>query len=372
MTKSTAFSSLLQTVFSREQIADLLAEIEYIDVARKFTAYDLFLFLAEAALQPWSGYRDAEPRLAASGLKSVDHSTLSKKAKDVPFELFKRLFQSALSLCSRPVRRRLNLLKELLLLDSTQITTGKSRLPWAPLSGGKAGVKLHVSLLADGNRLHQVEETDANTHDSQLASTLSHPDFILVADRAYSKHKRFGDFEKTEKRQLFVIRLRDTTRFQDVVVRERKQPFGGSVEQDFICRIGQTYSLTEHRFRVVELTDLQRKPVILATNLHWHSPKRIAEIYKTRWQIEVFFRWIRQHLNVSRLFGKTQNAVYGQLYSALLVYVLLKFWFEQGNRVVHASARLSLAQFDRLFKLKRLPMEWILYFSSQISFPENS
>ncbi|GGO05152.1 IS4 family transposase [Saccharibacillus kuerlensis] len=372
MTKSTTFSSVLQTVFPREQIEELLAEIGYVDVARKFTGYDLFLFLAEAALQQWKGYRDAEPRLAASGLKSVDHSTLSKKAKDVPFELFKRLFQMALSRCSRPVRRHLNLPKELLLLDSTQIVTGKSRLPWAPLSGEKSGVKLHVSLLADGNRLHQVEETDAKTHDSQLASTLSHPDFILVADRAYSKHKRFDDYEKADKRQLFVIRLRDTTRFQDVVIRERKQPFGGSVEQDFTCRIGQTYSLTEHRFRVVELTDPQGKPVVLATNLHWHSPERIAEIYKARWQIEVFFHWIKQHLNVSRLFGTTPNAVYGQLYMALFVYVLLKFWFEQGNRTVHLSARLSLAEFDRLFKLNCLPVEWIFYFSNQISFPENS
>ncbi|WP_026293612.1 DUF4372 domain-containing protein, partial [Saccharibacillus kuerlensis] len=67
MTKSTTFSSVLQTVFPREQIEELLAEIGYVDVARKFTGYDLFLFLAEAALQQWKGYRDAEPRLAASG-----------------------------------------------------------------------------------------------------------------------------------------------------------------------------------------------------------------------------------------------------------------------------------------------------------------
>ncbi|MGG6310479.1 transposase [Paenibacillus macerans] len=109
--------------------------------------------------------------------------------------------------------------------------------------------------------------------------------------------------------------------------------------------------------------------LILATNLHQHSAERIAHIYKTRWQIEVLFRWIKQHLNVTKLFGTTPNAVYGQLYTALLVYVLLKFWFEQGNSWVHVSARLSFAQFDRLFKLEKLPVEWKSYLMNEISFP---
>lgn len=60
-------------------------------MARKFTVYDLFLFLGEAAFQQWGGYRDGEQRMALSGQRAVDHSTLSKKAKDVPFEIFKRL-----------------------------------------------------------------------------------------------------------------------------------------------------------------------------------------------------------------------------------------------------------------------------------------
>ncbi|NUU58903.1 transposase, partial [Paenibacillus agri] len=80
------------------------------------------------------------------------------------------------------------------------------------------------------------------------------------------------------------------------------------------------------------------KPVLLATNLHWHSAESIAEIYKKRWQIEVFFRWIKQHLNIPKLFGTTPNAVYGQLYVALLVYVLLKLLFDEGQKVVHWSA----------------------------------
>ncbi|MDQ8738815.1 transposase, partial [Paenibacillus sp. LHD-38] len=87
------------------------------------------------------------------------------------------------------------------------------------------------------------------------------------------------------------------------------------------------------------------------------------------WQIEVFFRWIKQHLNVPQLFGTTPNAVYGQLYTALLVYVLLKLLFDQGNSVVHPSARLSFAEFDRLFSMNHLQPEWIVYLTSVLNFP---
>ncbi|MEJ8307251.1 transposase, partial [Saccharibacillus sacchari] len=120
-------------------------------------------------------------------------------------------------------------------------------MPWAPLSGKKSGLKLHVALLASEHRLHHVEETDAKTHDARLAEPLSDPRFIVVADRAYGKHARFDAYDTADSRQFFVIRLRDTTRFQDVVPRNRKKPFGGSIEQDFTCRIGQTYSLTQRR-----------------------------------------------------------------------------------------------------------------------------
>lgn len=369
MTKSTAFPHLLQSVFPREQLAELLAEIGYVDVARKFNVYDLFLFWAEAAHQQWSGYRDSEPRLATHGLKSVDHSTLSKKAKDVPFELFKRLLHLTIQKCSRPVKRRIGLPKELLLVDSTQVNVGRNRLPWAPLHGQKSGVKLHVAFLPEENRLHQVTETISREHDFTHAPSVVDPDFILVADRAYGKHKRFDAYEEAEKRQFFVIRLRDNTAFQAILPRERKQPLRGSIQRDFTCRLGRNVTLTQHRFRVIHLLDPNGKPVILATNLHHHSPERIAEIYRTRWHIEVLFRWLKQHLNVKNLFGTTPNAVYGQLYTALLSYVLLQFWFKQGSSLVHLSARLTLAQFDRLLKLNQLPAEWNRYLKYEMNFP---
>lgn len=367
MKKSTSISNILQLVIPEEKLSPFLQELEYVDTARKFTVYDLFLFLAEASFQQWEGYRDGEVRMDSSGLRPVDHSTLSKKAKDVPFELFKQLLNLMIDLCNRSTRRHLGIPKALLLVDSTKITVGKERLPWAPLKGERAGIKLHVSVVADEGRLFKVTETTGNSHDFKSCPELIDKRFIIVADRAYGSHKRFDDY--LEQQQFFVIRLRDNTLFQSPVARTRSEPFTGTLEQDFTCQLGKGQRLSKNRFRVVILRDPQGNPVILATNLHWHSAERIAEIYKKRWQIEVFFRWIKQHLNIPTLFGTTPNAVYGQLYTALLVYVLLKFLFDEGNAVVHWSAKLTFADFDRLFTLQRLPVEWITFLTNDLTFP---
>lgn len=333
-----------------------------------FTVYDLFLFLAQAALQQWSGYRDGERRMETCGLASVDHSTISKKAKDVPFELFKKLLHRLLQRCNRSTRRKLRIPKPLLVVDSTLVTAGLPRLPWAHVQRDTAGVKLHVALIADEGRLHQVTETVGDRPDLDSVENVRNADCILVADRAYAKHDHFDHYEK--QRQSFVIRIRDNSTFHEPVQRKRKRRFSGTIEEDLTCQIGKKEEIrTKNRFRVVLLTDPKGKPVILATNLHKPSAERIAEIYRKRWQIEVFFRWIKQHLNVPKLFGTTPNAVYGQLYVALIVYVLLKYVFDHVNNKVHPSARLSFAEFARLFELNDMPCEWKVFLAHYFLLP---
>jgi hypothetical protein len=98
----------------------------------------------------------------------------------------------------------------------------------------------------------------------------------------------------------------------------------------------------------------------VATDLMQVTAEQIAQMYKARWQIEVFFRWIKQHMNVTTLFGTTENAVYGQLFSALIVYVLLKWAFDALSPGMLRFAKLSFVQFTRLFVLCKLPIEWLV------------
>lgn len=364
MKKFTKFSQILQTVLPPEEVFPLIEQIGYIDKARKFTVYDLFLFLSQAAIEQWKGYRDGEVRMGDSGLRVVDHTTISKKAKEVPFQLFKELLHLIIRKCNRVTRRSLGIPKPLLAVDSTKITVGKGRLPWAPLKGERAGVKLHVALVIDQGDLYCVTESTGNSPDLVNAPEVIDPSFVMVADRSYGKHKQFDDYERAKNKQHFLIRIRDNTILHDPVPRNRKTSFKGTIEKDITCQLGVKNTRTEERFRVVALKDPEGNPVILATNLHKPSAENIAAMYQKRWQIEVFFRWIKQHLNVPKLFGTTPNAVYGQLYTALVVYVLMKLMFEKGNAFVHPYAKLTFAQFNRLLSVDKLPPEWLIYFTS--------
>ncbi|NRF92399.1 hypothetical protein HQN89_15430 [Paenibacillus frigoriresistens] len=132
-------------------------------------------------------------------MAKADHSTISKKAKDVPFEVFKQLLSLMIQKCNRPTRRRLRIPKELLVVDSTKITVGIGRLPWAPLKGEKAGIRLHVSLIADAGKLHKVTETTGYRPDISSCKDVLDDRFILVAEARqsmYAQRMSFQDFRK--------------------------------------------------------------------------------------------------------------------------------------------------------------------------------
>src|SRR5690606_9241016 len=109
-------------------------------------------------------------------------------------------------------------------------------------------------------------------------------------------------------------------------------------------------------FRVVTFLDSKGNFIRVATNLVFLSAETIAAIYKERWQIELFFRWIKQHLNVKRLFGTSPNAVYNQLYGALIAYVLLR-WLYQEAKPTWRCVNLSFTDFLGKLRLGQLPAE---------------
>ncbi|PLZ21212.1 hypothetical protein CBP30_09035 [Fischerella thermalis WC157] len=113
---------------------------------------------------------------------------------------------------------------------------------------------------------------------------------------------------------------------------------------------------TTHRFRVVTFTDPQGKIIRVATNVWQTSAETIAALYKERWQVELFFRWIKQHLQVKRLYGTSPNAVYNQLFGALIAFVLLH-WLYQQTQLPWRIASLSFTYFVRKLLLGQLPTE---------------
>lgn len=212
-------------------------------------------------------------------------------------------------------------------IDSTTITVGEIRLKWSKYRGQRSGVKLHVAFYANQMMPAQIEETITLKHDGTVCEKLLDSTCILVEDRAYVKHDRFDKFK--QQNQLFVIRIKDNIHIVHPKSLQRTGIKNSSIIKDITCKLGNTNKRTENRFRVVEFKDFKGKNIRVCTDMLNLLAEKIAAIYKERWKIETFFRFIKQNLNVKRLFGTSQNSVYNQLFCELIAYILLHFFMKK-------------------------------------------
>jgi IS4 transposase len=118
--------------------------------------------------------------------------------------------------------------------------------------------------------------------------------------------------------------------------------------------------LSKLRHRVVVFSDNNNHEIRVVTNLMHLSAEQIADTYKARWGIEVFFRWIKQNLNVPVLFGTTKNAVFNQLFAALMTYVVLKWLYDRAKSFVLPCKLVPLIRFKEQIQYNLLPVEWII------------
>ncbi|OMD37990.1 IS4 family transposase [Paenibacillus odorifer] len=258
-----------------------------------------------AASNQWNSYRAGVDHARESDLPQVHYSCFSGKAAKVPFAVFKALFHLLISKCNRKTRRKLAFPKELLLIDSTTMTVGKTRLPWAPYHGERAGIKLHVALQAESLQPLKVSESVGSKHVGPMSETLVHVDYIMVMDRAYGKLERLDRFK--EDGQSFIVRLRDNVHLEKPRALRRQKVEDSPVIRDMTCQLGTSQCRSKNRHRIVIFRDFEGREIRVATDLMQVTTEQIAQMYKARWQIEVFFRWIKQQLNIPTLFGTTGN-----------------------------------------------------------------
>ena len=370
LNKNNTICTLIQNFLSEAELQRVLAEFNYVDTARKCTVSTLISYLISAAANEWKSLRHAADVGPSSGLVSVDHSSLSKHMKAMDYAIIKRICEMIVGKLNRATRRTLNLPKTLLSIDSTTITVGKTRLPWAVYHGERSGIKLHVSFTNETAMPLKVVETTGLKHDGPIGESLEDKRFILVCDRAYFSIDKVDRY--VQDHQDFVIRLKDNVQLNRKKSLKGHRTKNSNVTADFTCTLGTPQKQTTKRHRVVEFIDYEGKTMRVVTSLMNITAEEVTEMYKSRWAIESFFRWIKQNLNVPVLFGTTKNAVFNQLFAALIAYVLLKFLYVQGSK---KSIRkpLSFAGFTRLFLCHDLPVEWrigvkeILIFHQQLN-----
>ena len=172
----------------------------------------------------------------------MDYSTLSKRLGELNYLIVKRIFELIVSRLNRATRRKLKLKKELLAIDSTTITVGKNRLPWALYHGERSGIKLHVSFTNSTGIPLQVVETTGLKHDGPVGIELEDKQFILVADRAYFSIDKADRYVATK--QDFVIRLKENIQLNRKKSLKRATVEGSNIIADFTCTLGTAQKQT--------------------------------------------------------------------------------------------------------------------------------
>ena len=273
-------------------------------------------------------------------IKPFSRATLARVNEQQPATLYETLFFKLLDRC-REVSpgHRFKFKNKLYLLDTTTIDLCLAVFPWAKFRKTKGAIKLHFGIDADGYLPTFMSLTDGKVHESQWAKALNLPrGSIAVFDRGFNDYNWYETLTKNG--IYFVTRLKSNAIIENGPKRHGRKASGITTDREILLRGIKT------PFRQINYTDPDTgKELRFVTNADHLDAKTVAELYKERWQIELFFKWIKQNLKVKTFLGTSRNAVLTQIWIALCVYLLLAFL------KFRAKLDLSMQQMLRLLQL---------------------
>jgi hypothetical protein len=341
--------------------------------AKGFSCWDqlvamLFCQLAAAhSLREISGgLATAMGKLVHLGMKSAPpRSTLSYANAHRSWPLFEAVFYQVLGEATAVAalhKRRFRFKNPLRSLDASTIDLCLSMYDWARFRRTKGAVKLHLLLDHQGCLPCWALITDGKTHDVKAARLLDFaPGTIVAVDRGYVDYRLFAKW--TEAGVWFVTRAKDNMDYR--VVKRRPVPERGSVlkDQEIVLKGFYARRNCPHRLRRIVVWDEEnQREIVLLTNHMDFAASTIARIYKERWQIELFFKAIKQNLKIKTFVGTSENAVQIQIWTALIAMLLLKilqlrstFGWSLSN--LAAMLRLNLLTYRDLWRWLDAPFE---------------
>lgn len=208
------------------------------------------------------------------------------------------------------------------IVDSSTLPLHLTNHKWAKFRKTKAGVKLHLRLVFMEKGTSYPEKavlTMAKEQDrGQLEIMMDDKKCMYVFDRGYLDYERFD--RMTDDGYFFLSRLR-----KNAVIREVynfKLPENTAVLSDQMVLLGTTQNRAENYFRLLKVVDSKGNQLQLITNRFDLSADEISEMYKSRWAIELFFKWIKQHLNIKKFYGQSEWAIHNQVFIGLIVFCL--------------------------------------------------
>jgi hypothetical protein len=276
------------------------------------------------------------------GQSEVKRSTLAEANEQRPAIIFEKIYHQLLHRLYGEMTRQNKRHSKIKIIDSTTIDLCASVFPWATFRARKAGIKLHTVITDMLPKC--VILTEAKVHDIQVGKTLQFdPGDLLIFDRGYIDYAWLHTLH--QENVWFVTRLKSNACFQ--VIDTLENPTPDRVLTDQIIRLSSGHALASYpdTVRRVHYRDLETgKKYVFFTNRFDLSALAIADLYRQRWQIELFFKWVKQNLKIKTFYGTSRNAVLIQIWTALIAYLLL-IWLK-----IKSTINLGVLELTRLIQ----------------------
>jgi len=309
---------------------------------RSFSCLDQFLCLAFAQMTYRESLRDIEACLRAQPAKlyhlglrgNISRSALADANEERDWHIYYEFAQALIRIARKLYAHEpleVDLTETVYALDSTTIDLCLALFPWAPFRATKAAVKLHTLLDLRGSIPTFVHISDGKLHDVNVLDLLIlEPGAFYVMDRGYLDFERL--YALTQAGAFFVTRAKANSKFKRLLSQPVDRSTGLICDQLVELTVFYSHQAYPERLRRIVYRDPERdKRLVFLTN-HLSLPAlTVCGLYKSRWQVELFFKWIKQHLRIKRFFGTSENAVKTQVWTAVAVYVLVAILRKQLN-----------------------------------------
>lgn len=376
---NTVLSQLLKLV-PRHEIERLANQVDGKRRSDALSRWSQFVALMTGHLANRRSLRDIETTLQTQsqhhyhlGTQSVSRSALSRANEQLDYDFFTGLFAALYQRCTQhQPRHGFRFKHKLFSLDGSLIDLSMKIFPWADYNSMKAAFKLHIGLDHDGLIPAFVSLTDGKAGEIDQADQWDFPKgSVLVFDKGYSRyawHKSLSD------RGLFwITRIRGNALYRVTERRDVSQYDHITSDQTIVYTSQRAQGYALYPVRRIGYKDPETgKRYIFTTNQFDWSAQTIADIYKQRWQVELFFKWIKQNLKIKTFLGHSKNAVMTQIMVALCAYLLLSYLKFQSKLTKSLQEILQLIQIN-LF-IRRPLLELLLPFerpppdTSQLAF----
>lgn len=333
-----------------------------------------FVALTVGQLNGRKSLRDIESCLSAQrhltyhlGSQEISKSALARANEQRDAEFYTRLFEVLYHRCTRQAPRHgFRFKNKLFSLDGSLLDASMKLFPWADYNRKKAAFKLHVGLDHDGLIPCFAHVTEGRISENEQARMFDAPKgSVLVFDKGYNSYRWHKAL--TDKGIYWVTRIRGNAKYK---VLERREPLNNpAITSDQIIKYSSKQRDGDKLYPIRRIgyrdPETGQRYVFITNHFDW-SAQTIADIYKQRWQVELFFKWIKQNLKIKTFLGNSKNAVLTQVLSALCIYLLIAFMKYQSKitqsmqqiiRLLHTNL-FSKRDLNSLFE-KRKPDKYL-------------